>query len=82
VPERSDRAYALLAAVTAAVLSDNTAQRWTAGWEIISRAGERRKDVAAVAARMLAQHRPADAQLPTTIKLFAPLLRDAGLLVP
>jgi hypothetical protein len=36
--------------------------------------------VAAVAARVLAQCRPAGAVAPPEVKLFAPLLRDAGLL--
>ncbi|MGZ4729064.1 MAG: AAA family ATPase, partial [Acidimicrobiales bacterium] len=32
LPERGDRAYAALTSVTAAVLADNTATRWQAGW--------------------------------------------------
>jgi hypothetical protein len=37
-------------------------------------------DVAAVAARVLARCRPEGAALPAEIRLFAPVLRDAGLL--
>jgi hypothetical protein len=36
--------------------------------------------VAAVAARVLARCRPEGAALPEQIRLFAPVLRDAGLL--
>jgi hypothetical protein len=36
--------------------------------------------VAAAAARVLARHRPDGAPLPPEIRLFAPVLRDAGLL--
>ncbi len=80
VPERGDRAYAVLSAVAAAVAANPTVERWNAGWKVLGRAGERAPDVAAVAARVLAQCRPAGAPAPPEVKIFAPLLRDAGLL--
>ena len=80
LPERSDRAYAVLSAVAAVVAADTTVERWNAGWRVLAKAGERSPDVAAVAARVLARCRPAGAPAPPEVKLFAPLLRDAGLL--
>jgi hypothetical protein len=80
LPERGDRAYAALAAVAAAVAADPTPERWTAGWQVLGLVAEAAPDVAAVAARVLARCRPDGAALPPEIKLFAPVLRDAGLL--
>jgi len=80
VPERADRAYAALSAVAAAVAARPTVERWMAGWQVVVRVGERAPDVAAVAARTLAQCRPAGAVAPPEVKLFAPLLAEAGLL--
>jgi len=80
VPERGDRAFAALAAVAAAVAADNTIERWNAGWRVLGRAGETAPDVAAIAARVLARCRPKGAQPPPEVKLFAPLLKQAGLL--
>jgi hypothetical protein len=80
LPDRGDRAYAVLSAVAAAVAANPTVDRWNAGWKVLARAGERAPDVAAVAARVLAQCRPAGAAAPPEVKMFAPLLRDAGLL--
>ena len=80
IPDRGDRAYAVLSAVAAAVAANPTIERWNAGWQVLARAGERAPDVAAVAARVLAQCRPAGAPAPPQVKLFAPILKDAGLL--
>jgi hypothetical protein len=80
VPERGDRAFAALAAVAAAVAANNTVERWNAGWRVLGRAGETAPDVAAVAARVLARCRPKGAAPPPEVQLFAPLLRQAGLL--
>ena len=80
LPERGDRVYALLSAVAAAVAARPTPDRWLAGWRVLGRAGEHTPDVAAVAARVLAQCKPAGAVAPPEVKLFAPLLREAGLL--
>ena len=80
LPERGDRAYAALAAIAAAVAADPTPARWTAGWQVLGLAADTAPDVAAVAARVLAKCRPPDADPPAEIRLFAPVLRDAGLL--
>ena len=78
IPERGDRAYAVVSGVAAAVAAKATPERWLAGWKVLAKAGERAPDVAAVAARVLAQCRPAGAVAPPEVKLFAPVLRDAG----
>jgi hypothetical protein len=80
LPVRGDRAYAAVAAVAAVVAADPTPQRWAAGWQVLGKAAESAPDVAAVAARTLARCRPDGATLPVEVHLFAPVLRDAGLL--
>jgi hypothetical protein len=79
VPSRGDRTYALLTAVAGAVAADPTPDRWLAGWRVLGRAGETAPDVAAMAARILARCRPEKVALPPEVKLFLPLLRQAGL---
>ena len=76
IPERGDRAYAVLSSVVAAVAANPTVDRWLAGWKVVGKAGEATPDVAAVSARVLAKCRPPKAPLPPEVKLFAPLLSD------
>jgi hypothetical protein len=85
LPERGDRAYAALAAVVAAVLSDPTPERWQAGVRAVAQAAAQGKaDVGAVAVQTLLSHRPEQAgvlvPLPKEIKDFVPVLTRAGLL--
>jgi hypothetical protein len=80
LPARTDRAYAAVAAVAAVVAADPAPDRWVAGWQVLGVAAAAAPDVAAVAARMLARCRPANVELPAEVRLFAPVLRDAGLL--
>jgi hypothetical protein len=82
LPERGDRAYAALASIAAAVAAEPTPERWTAGWQVLGGCAAEVPDVAATAARVLARCRPDGTALPAEIKLFAPVLRDAGLLSP
>ena len=82
LPERGDRAYAALAAIAAAVAAQPTPERWAAGWQVLGATADAAPDIAAVAARVLAKCRPDGAALPAEIRLFAPVLRDAGLLAP
>ncbi len=79
LPERGDRAYAVLASVAGAVAANPTPERWDAGWKVLARAGEHAPDVAATAARVLAKCRPPGATPPPEVRAFLPLLRDAGL---
>jgi hypothetical protein len=80
LPERGDRAYAALAAVAAAVAARPDADRWAAGWQVLAAAAGTVPDIAAVAARVLAKCRPADAEAPPETHQFIAVLRDAGLL--
>jgi len=78
IPERGDRTHAILSSVAAAVAANPTPERWLAGWRVLGRVGETAPDVAAVAARVLAGCRPPKAAAPPEVKLFLPLLKDAG----
>jgi hypothetical protein len=80
LPERGDQAYAVLSAVAAAVAARPTVERWQAGWRILGKASERAPDIAAVAAKVLSRCQPAGVAAPPEVRLFAPLLKDAGLL--
>ena len=79
LPTRGDRLYAVLSSVVAAVTANATSERWFAAWRVLGRAGEGTPDVAAMAARVLVRCRPEGTSLPREIKLFLPLLRQAGL---
>ncbi|MGQ0744897.1 MAG: AAA family ATPase [Acidimicrobiales bacterium] len=78
IPDRGDRTHAILTSVAAAVVANPTPERWLAGWAVLGRVGETSPDVAAVAARVLAGCRPPKAAAPPQVKLFLPLLKDAG----
>jgi hypothetical protein len=80
LPERGDRAYAALSSVAGAVAGDPTAERWKRGWVVFARAAETALDVAAAASRQLVRCRPPGTPVPDEVRLFMPLLRDAGLL--
>lgn len=85
LPERGDRAYAILAAVVAAVLSDLTPERWAAGVRAVSQAAvQGHADVGAAAMAALVRKRPSVrgivVPLPKEIKDFVPVLERAGLL--
>jgi hypothetical protein len=81
-PERGDRAYAALSAIAAAVAANPTEQRWLAAWKVLGRSAGKGADVAALAARVLAQCRPAGVPAPAELRHFAPVLRQAGLMDP
>ncbi|MGI9614756.1 MAG: AAA family ATPase [Acidimicrobiales bacterium] len=79
LPDRGDRAYAVLTSVAATVAANPTVERWAAGWQVLGRAGEQAPDVAALAARILVSCRPEGAATPPEAAAFLPVLRDAGL---
>jgi MoxR-like ATPase len=81
LPERGDRAYAALAAVTAAVLANNTAERWEAAWLAIAAGTENgHADIAVAAVRSLIAHRPDGAvPPPKVLTQMTPVLKTAGL---
>jgi hypothetical protein len=79
--DRGDRAYAVLSAVTAAVLGNLTLPRWEAGLRVLERAAQQnRVDVAATAARALAMNRPPNlTKMPKALDAFMPVLEAAGM---
>jgi hypothetical protein len=81
LPARGDRAYACLSSITAAVLAHNTVPRWEAAWlAIAAGTDETHTDIAIVAVRALARHRPEGALPPREVLAnMAPVLRAAGL---
>lgn len=81
LPERGDRSYAILAAISAAVASNPTLPRWRAAWRVLGRAADQGgADIAAAAARSLAQSRRAEWSAPQEAAKFVPVLKQAGLL--
>ena len=81
LPERSDRAFAALNAVTSAVIANCTPERWEAGWRaLIAAMKADQPDLAVVSARALLKHRPPSAHPPRDVLVaMAPVLREAGL---
>lgn len=84
IPTRSDRQFAVLASVTAAVVQNTTPERWIAAWKVMAKnATDGQKDVAAAATSTLLKlhKRRTDLPLPTTeVKAFIPLLKAAGMM--
>jgi hypothetical protein len=81
LPDRGDRAFAVLTAVVSAVLANNTPKRWNAGWAVLAKATtQQRPDIAASSARLLAQNRPGDTKLPKEVSAFVPILKAAGII--
>lgn len=77
--DRLDLLHVLLEAVVAAVADHPTAERWLAGWAVLGAAAGHAPDVAAVAARTLAQCRPPGVEIPSTADVFQPILEAAGM---
>jgi MoxR-like ATPase len=80
LPDRSDRAFAILTAVASVAVAHGTEESWTAAWRVVARVARTAPDVATLVARTLARHRPPGAQLPTAVLELAPVLRAAGLM--
>jgi hypothetical protein len=80
LPERSDRAFAILTAVAAVAVSRGDIASWEAAWQVVATAAQAAPDVATLVARTLATHRPDGAELPAAVLELAPVLRAAGLL--
>ena len=77
--QRGDRLFAVLTAVAIAFSQDATKKRFGAALEIIIRAGDHKPDIAASAAKLIAQNRPEGTTLPKKISTtFGPMLKEAG----
>ncbi len=76
LPKRGDRAFAILNSVVQASIRNLTKDRWLAAWQILARAADQGGvDVAAVAAKALANARKPGLPLPINeLKKFQPLL--------
>lgn len=80
LPERLDKAYAVLTSISAAVIANLTIPRWNAGLKIMANAAKQGSpDVAAAAAKQLAENRPKGAPAPAEAAVFLPLFQKAGL---
>jgi len=82
VPERGDQAFAILTAVVTAAVGNLTSERWMAAWTVLARAADQgAKDIAAAAAKALAQARKPGLPLPQKeLQGFIPLLKQGGLM--
>jgi hypothetical protein len=80
LPERSDRAFAVMTAVATVAVAGGDAERWQRAWQVVAKAADSAPDVATLVARTLASHRPQGAELPEAVLELAPVLRAAGLL--
>ena len=78
-PDRGDRLFAALSAVAAVIAADPTAERWLAGWKVLSHAASEAPDIGAMAAKVLAQVRPEGVSAPPEAAIFMPILQAAGL---
>jgi hypothetical protein len=76
LPERQDRQYAVLSAITSAVLAKNTKGRWERGTMAIAIAAKHAPDIALVFLNMLWGSIPAGAQTDNKVVLpFLPMLQ-------
>jgi MoxR-like ATPase len=82
LPERTDRAYAVLTSIVGAVAANPTSQRWESAWRaIVHGAHSDSPDIVIPAARQLIGLRPDGAVPPADVlAVIAPLLREAGML--
>ncbi len=80
LPERSDRAFAVVTAVAAVAVAKGDVDSWAAAWRVVAKAAKTASDVATLAARTLAGARPAGADLPAEVLELVPVLRAAGLM--
>lgn len=80
LPQRSDRAFAVLTSVVAVAVAAGDKEMWDAAWRVVAKAARSAPDVATLVARTLAGRRPAGAQIPTALLELTPILRAAGLI--
>jgi hypothetical protein len=80
LPERSDRAFAVLTAVASVAIAHGDPGSWSAAWQVLAKATDSAPDVATLVAQSLAAARPAGAALPVEVLRLTPVLRAAGLL--
>lgn len=80
LPDRSDRAYAVLSSISSAIIAENNADRWNSGFLIMEEAvNQNKKDVAVMAVRSLVHNQPEGAYPPDSILAFKDIMQEAGL---
>jgi hypothetical protein len=80
MPERGDRAFAILGSVVAAVANKNSPSRWQAACEILAVAADAgQPDVAAASGRALCRVQPKGTKVPVSLAKLLPVLTQAGL---
>lgn len=76
-----DRAWAILTGVVTYATNKGTTVAWREAWAPLAYAADHGKgDVAAATAQTLLKARPVNAKVPATVKKFAGVLTDAGLM--
>lgn len=81
MPNRGDRAFAVLASVASAILHNNSPKRWQNGWKIMAKAHDAgQPDIAASAATMLAHNRPPKAAPTADVAKFSKIMEKAGII--
>ena len=81
MPERSDQIFAMLTSVANAAVSRMTKPRWERAWEILGQAAHEKKgDLAAIPAKLLASGRKTGYDIPESVMHFSKILGAAGLL--
>ncbi len=80
LPNRGDRAFAVLSAVVAAATANLTPARWAAAWKILASAAvQGAADIAAAAAQSLARARRPDLPLPVAeARAFLAVLKEVA----
>jgi hypothetical protein len=79
LPERGDRALAVLTAVASYAVSLRDVDSWQRAWVVVARAAATAPDLAVLAARQLVARRPEGAMLPHEVLALTPVLRAAGI---
>lgn len=74
LPERPDRAYAILTSIISAVASNKTPERWIAGCKLIAVAGKKHRDMAVLALFQLSPLRPDKTQPPDEMSYLLEVL--------
>ena len=79
-PQDDDRVFAVINAVMAAVLANNTPDRWAKGWEFLDYCRSQNfGDLAALSAAVLGNNRGKAKGIPPAARHFIPMLQSAGL---
>lgn len=81
LPERGDRAYAVLTAITACVLANNTEKRWLAACEVLGVVADQGKtDLGMLAFQILFKNKPHEnIRTPAAVEKYIPTMKASGM---